>query len=190
MRMTAPYALRPSLPRLLSAMHHLMRGAERRGTRLTQYQVVKALFLADREHLNQFGRPITFDNYIAMKHGPVPSMAYDLLRQGATWQETTITLPWTRHPDPEGGGAFRFEAAAEAPPDALSDSDREALDDALTFVLKLTFGQLRRLTHEDVAYLRAWGDGEHNAAPMDLSLLFEEPDPEAAEQLAFASHHV
>lgn len=51
-----------------------------KGIELDQYKAVKLLYLADREHLRRFGRPITFDKYVAMKFGPVGSAAYDWLR--------------------------------------------------------------------------------------------------------------
>src|ERR1700732_2870772 len=43
------------------------------------YYMVKVLYYADKEHLNRFGRPILGDRYIAMEHGPVPSVVYDML---------------------------------------------------------------------------------------------------------------
>jgi Protein of unknown function (DUF4065) len=36
-----------------------------------KYQAVKFFYLADREHLIRYGRPITFENYYAMEYGPV-----------------------------------------------------------------------------------------------------------------------
>jgi hypothetical protein len=56
--------------RILAAMLFLMN--EHPG--LTQCQIVKSIFLADEQHLNTYGRPVTFDNYVAMPRGPVPSL--------------------------------------------------------------------------------------------------------------------
>jgi len=39
--------------------------------------VFKVLYFADQKHLAKYGRPIIDDHYIAMKHGPVPSIIYD-----------------------------------------------------------------------------------------------------------------
>jgi|GEM_PF-3978104 len=41
--------------------------------------LMKLLYLADREALLRFGRPITGDRVVAMKHGPVLSRVYDLV---------------------------------------------------------------------------------------------------------------
>lgn len=46
----------------------------------TLHSVSKVLYQADRIHLARFGRPITGDRYVAMKHGPVPSGTYDVLK--------------------------------------------------------------------------------------------------------------
>jgi uncharacterized phage-associated protein len=41
------------------------------------YNIWKILFSAEKYHLNNYGRPITGDDYIAMKHGTVPSWLYE-----------------------------------------------------------------------------------------------------------------
>src|SRR4029079_17679981 len=44
---------------------------------ITAFYASKAVFLADKNHLNKFGRPVVGDRYIAMDNGPVPSVIYD-----------------------------------------------------------------------------------------------------------------
>jgi uncharacterized phage-associated protein len=46
----------------------------------TLHSISKVLYYADKMHLSRYGRPISGDRYIAMKHGPVPSAAYDILK--------------------------------------------------------------------------------------------------------------
>jgi uncharacterized phage-associated protein len=46
----------------------------------TLHSIAKVLFHADKAHLSRYGRPISGDRYIAMKHGPVPSATYDILK--------------------------------------------------------------------------------------------------------------
>jgi uncharacterized phage-associated protein len=48
--------------------------------RPTLHSVSKILYHADRMHLSAYGRPISGDRYAAMKHGPVPSTTYNLLK--------------------------------------------------------------------------------------------------------------
>jgi uncharacterized phage-associated protein len=169
--------------RLIEAIALVISETEKRGQRPTQYDVVKTLFLADRAHLNDYGRPVTFDNYVAMKHGPVPSRAYDMLK------DPSGTYPWRRQEVP-GSRHFAFYDAKNEPDlDVLSPSDIEALKSALDLVLRLGFARIQKLTHDDAAYEAAWGEGRSRSAPMDLALLFETPDADAAEHVAFLSRH-
>lgn len=51
---------------------------------LNKMKAYKLLWLADRYHLRQYGRPITDDNYYAIKLGPIPSDAKNLLDKKQT----------------------------------------------------------------------------------------------------------
>lgn len=183
----------PNAPRILAALYHVMSEASSRGFRVSQYDLVKTLFLADKAHLNQWGRPITYDNYCAMLHGPVPSLAYDFLKSNskALRDYNVDYLPWKaldqgksiKHYFPVDG-VFEVESH-------LSPSDLEALNDALGTVKSLTFGQIRRLTHEDPAYLEAWQDNGGKASyEMKFGLFFDEPNFEQASVLAEYSPYV
>jgi len=46
----------------------------------TLHSVSKVLYHADKAHLARYGRPISGDRYVAMKHGPVPSATYDMFK--------------------------------------------------------------------------------------------------------------
>ena len=58
--------------------------------RMSYLRLLKLLYLADRQMLEQTGRPITFDRAVAMKHGPVLSEVYDLIKgqhvEAGKWQ--------------------------------------------------------------------------------------------------------
>ncbi|WP_187394055.1 Panacea domain-containing protein [Oceaniovalibus sp. ACAM 378] len=185
--------MKPNVPRILASLYHVMTEAVARKRKVSQYDLVKTLFLADRAHLNEWGRPITYDNYTAMLHGPVPSLAYDLLKANMkSLHDCGIeALPWrvvdqtrtVKHYFPLNG-AFDVDQY-------LSESDIEALNDALGMVLRLGFGQIRKLTHEDQAYVDAWReDGGSAAYDMKLGLLFDEPNFDQAAMLAEYSPYV
>lgn len=40
-------------------------------------KLLKLLYMLDRSSLIKYGRPVTFDAYVSMKHGPVLSFTYD-----------------------------------------------------------------------------------------------------------------
>ena len=58
--------------------------------------------------------------------------------------------------------------------------------DAIGTVLSLTFSQIRRLTHEDRAYIAAWRDEEGTYAfPMDMTLLLDDADDETIDDIRY-----
>ncbi|MEL6647862.1 MAG: Panacea domain-containing protein [Pseudomonadota bacterium] len=181
-----------NVEKALAAICNVIGLAQNSDYLLTQYDIVKTLFLADRQHLNEYGRPITFDNYVAMNHGPVPSCSYDILKSNEyrMRQLGIEALPWKTRPIGKGKTHY-FDANVDLFDQFLSDSDRDALTYAFGTVRKLSFGQIRRLTHLDPAYLDAWVEDGHRAAyDMNLALLFEEPDIEMAQDLVELSQDV
>src|SRR6516162_8534668 len=50
------------------------------GDRMEQIRLLKLLYIADRELLVETGKTITGDRAVAMRHGPVLSQVYDLVR--------------------------------------------------------------------------------------------------------------
>jgi uncharacterized phage-associated protein len=187
--------MEPQKQRILEALLYLISEADKRKIPVTQYSLLKALFLADRSHLNRFGRPITFDNYVAMDHGPVPSFAYTLLKNEVDLHKTFGTRRaslWDRTEAPEySKNTYLFSKVKREPNlDALSKSEVDALSDALAVVSRLSFQQLRKLTHEDPAYVDAWEEaGGKKAYPMSYALLFDVPNFDQASDIAFASKH-
>jgi len=181
--------LNENILKIVHALAFVISYADSKGVKPSQYDLVKTLFLADRYHLNQWGRLITFDNYVAMKHGPVPSLAFNLLKEdrNALKRANLKELPWSRE-DYRGQRSkyFRYFDAHDIEFDRfLSDSDMDALKENFIVVKSLNFGQIRKLTHEDAAYVDAWEDeSSRRQFPMSLGMLFDIPNYEKANELA------
>ncbi len=111
------------------------------------YWALKVFYFADKEHLQKYGSPIFNETYIAMDKGPVPSLAYDIVK-------------YVR-----GDGHFCFDqpdasTALEVPnnktilpkrePDTkvLSKSEIECINIAYNKIKNLSFGQLKDLSHD------------------------------------------
>ena len=184
--------LQPNAEKIIAAISFVIRAASEIEYRLTQYDIVKTIFLADKAHLNKWGRPVTFDNYVAMTHGPVPSMVYDLLKDNwhAKQRAKIADLPWDRAH--AGNSIFIFSnARAENVDEVLSPSDMTALHAAFETITTLTFGQIRKLMHEDPAYIDAWeDDGDQGAYPMSLGMFLDAPDFEFAREIGAISKYV
>jgi len=52
---------------------------KKHGKSLNYTKLIKLLYLADREALSRWGRPLTGDSYVSMPKGPVLSQTYDLI---------------------------------------------------------------------------------------------------------------
>src|SRR3989304_5613958 len=53
------------------------------GGKMNHMKLVKLLYLADRKALLKWGRPITFDWYVSMPHGPALSFTLDKINDSA-----------------------------------------------------------------------------------------------------------
>lgn len=186
-----PPRLNPQLAKIVEVILFLVDEGARRGLTLTQYDIVKSVFLADKRHLDEYGRPVTFDNYSAMLHGPVPSATYDMLKPNYEWAYLGMeTAPWVRT-QRHGTPAAEFRPTRSANLKKLSLSDVEALGSALSLAKSLTFGGLREYTHKNRAYEAAWRDSDTvKAFDMDYRLIPDFDDPELIEDLAYASRHM
>jgi hypothetical protein len=152
--------LRPNYKRILESILFLINEAERRGLYVTEFDIDKSIFVADVRHLNEYGRPVTFDNYVATEHGPVPSATRDILERNFKGQPyfTEAWPPWDRVPFPsDAPRAFKFvRPKRKENLRVLSKSDVGALTDALLVVKSLRFGGVKDYTHKHPAYLHAW----------------------------------
>lgn len=118
----------------------------------TFHRISKLLYFADRDHLSRYGRLICGDHYVAMKHGPVPSGVYDILK----YIQGTGTNAF-----PEAKDAFTihdiYRVVALRQPDLewLSDSDIECLDRSIAEYGEKSFDELTDISHATVAWQEA-----------------------------------
>ncbi len=64
---------------------------EQEGCSVSRLRLLKLLYIVDRELLMESGRPLTGDLAVAMKHGPVLSRVYDMIKgvdaESGSWQD-------------------------------------------------------------------------------------------------------
>lgn len=108
------------------------------------YGICKLLYLADKTHLEKYGRFIFGETYCAMENGPTPSNTYDLLKEAGSKPLPELTV--------EG---HRVTALRKANLDYLSESDIECLNQVIDIWGNVPNWQKKEAAH-DSAGSKAW----------------------------------
>lgn len=137
-----------------AACHLLSRG----GGRMNYMKLIKLMYLADRKALLSHGRPITFDYYVSMKHGPVLSGVLDRINEGDPPSEESI---WHRHI--RRSARYAVEAKGECAVQSLSEAERTILDEVYADFGTIDRWKLVDRLHES---LREWKDPGGSSAPI------------------------
>jgi uncharacterized phage-associated protein len=140
---------------------------------------IKCLFFAEKEHLNRYGRPITGDRYEAWANGPVPQLAYDLIRSRGDRLDPQSLESVRQALHFEGGR--RRQMTAKRAPDLMvfSRTDTECMDRAIGRYADLPLEKLARLAHEDPAYRATKRD-----ETIDYESMVDAEGPERAQILS------
>jgi len=141
---------------------------------LDPLKATKLLYLIDRDHLVRNGRPVIGDFYVRMDLGPVPSVAYNILRDSYSRIESlehsnrdlfsefvsVEKRPWQRY--------AKFKAKKNADLDVFSDAEMESINRVLQQHGDKTGLQLSGLTHDDPT----WTESPMNGL-IDYRLFFK-----------------
>ena len=106
--------------RILEAFAYITKRASKKN----MYIVLKVFYLADKLHMERFGRFIFNDQYAALAKGPVPSLAYDLIKIIRRNQE----LPFSIKAPVKVLSDHQMIPLRGANEDVFSRSDIECLD--------------------------------------------------------------
>lgn len=124
----------------LTALHWMVR--EQPGIDL--HAALKACYFADKDHLNEFHRPIFGARYRAMKFGPVPVEIYEMAKGEAIW---LAELGLDRFPWRLDGFKLRLEDNQPEDRSVFSQSDTEAFEAGLARSLAMSFNDRTAATH-------------------------------------------
>jgi uncharacterized phage-associated protein len=122
---------------------------------VTQYYIGKIFYFADKAHFLDWGRPISGDRYIAMEHGPAPSTIYDLLKEGAGEPDEIIDALLRRVEIKSDGNKRRVYSRENGDFPHLSGTDKEYLRASVEKYGSKSFAELKRLAHQEPAYVEA-----------------------------------
>ncbi|MHB1591875.1 MAG: Panacea domain-containing protein [Sulfuricella sp.] len=123
----------------------------------TFHSISKMLYLSDKLHLQEYGRLICGDRYIAMEYGPVPSAIYDMMKVAN--KRATIDVDWDEIIQDAMGVAHGRNVVPnrDCNMDMLSESELECIQQTISEFGGMSFGQLVDITHDS-----AWNAVEEN----------------------------
>lgn len=129
-----------SISKILEAFAYIAERAPAR--KKNMYNVLKVFYLADKLHMERYGRFIFDENYSAMAKGPVPSTAYDLLKAVGC----NKALPFSMVSPVELGSDYIVTAKRQADEDQFSGSDLLCMDEIIQLSEHKDLGVL---SHDD-----------------------------------------
>ena len=148
--------------------------ALKNGGKITKLEVLKLIFFADRYHLRKYGRPITNDQYWAMRFGPVASCVKEMAELDSL---CGTERHYAENHFQKGIPEYQLESTTPVDEDVFSDSDLEALNfvwdhfgDHLDHVVNVTHQYPEWKRHENTL------KGQ-SRVPMDLMDFLEDPEP-------------
>ena len=124
---------------------------------MNKLKLIKLLYLAERESLKRYGRPMTYDRLVSMDHGPVLSKTLDLANRVALeaqpngWYDR---IDWSGHYDLTLTSDNHLDCL-----DELSQTDHEVLKDVWQQFGHMDQWQVRDRTHD----FQEW-KGQHGTA--------------------------
>ena len=127
-------------------------------SKMNYMKLIKLLYLADREALLKWGRPITTDRYVSMDHGPVVSRIFGLIKEEP---EPGISFYWRDHINL--CTPYQVQLCGDTPVDELSEAEEDLLRHIYSMHGGKSQWQLRDETHD----LGEWVDPEGSWLPIE-----------------------
>jgi hypothetical protein len=140
------------------------------------YKLVKSILFADVYHLNNYGRTMYGDVYLAMDHGPVPGHAYEIIKK-----EPIAVMELDEVPIIKRGKAIK---AARLPRlELLSKSDIEALNYGWSMCKNKSFAELKKAADVLPFYVSTWNARRSDNEEIDLADMLDDENKSKAAEL-------
>jgi uncharacterized phage-associated protein len=92
------------------------------GGQLNYMKLIKLMYLADRSALLSWGRPITYDSYFSLKHGPILSSTFDLISEGERPSSNHFWFEYVSAPE-----GYTVKLKQECSPEDLSQAEEQII---------------------------------------------------------------
>jgi uncharacterized phage-associated protein len=124
----------------------------------TMYTILKMIYVADRTHLERYGRPITGDQFFAMKEGACPTKIYDSMKV-LRGEKNKNYLPNSEKYLEVNPTTFDVTVRDMPSLEVLSASDVECLDEVISILKRLGRWEIIEMAHD-----AAWKKTDQNTA--------------------------
>ena len=125
---------------------------------MSYMKLIKLLYLADREALGRWGRPITTDRYVSMDRGPVLSHSLDRINEGSAPNDPSFWAEHITH-----CGAYCVTLSKNPGNGKLSEAEDKLLDEIFAEFGKMTRWELVDHVHR----LPEWKNPNGSAIPIE-----------------------
>ncbi len=132
----------------------------RHGGTMNVLKLIKLMYLADRTALVKHGRPITYDSFYSLPHGPVLSLTLSRLNDQPDPDEPSY---WHQYISERKDHEVRL--TSDAPNDQLSDAEEAIIDAVDQKFGALDQYQLRDWCH---THLPEWRDPQGSSMPIPI----------------------
>jgi uncharacterized phage-associated protein len=139
---------------------------QREGGELDVFLAIKALYVADKDALIQWGKTITGDSFVSMDKGPVLSTTYNLFKGEGPESEQAV---WNANIS--GRVNHKVHLLHDVPLDALSEREIEALESARLQIQSMPPWRVARWLHDNCP---EWQDPRGSSMPIDPSVILRE----------------
>ena len=129
-------------------------------------KALKIIFFSDKLFLRRFWRTITADNYSALKHWPVASKTFDLVKSPEEYNETYIQSYFIRD-------GYDIKKVSNPDLEFLAKKEIDTIDEIYSLFWSLNYSQLIEKTHQyDEWKIHEEVVKNGNARPMSIEDLF------------------
>ena len=153
----------------------------RHGGKMSHLKLQKLMYIAERRAILGWGRSITFDRFVSMRHGPVLSGTMDLINHEPPPEGTSVFRQHIRTSGPYSVEAIGGAGASECSP--LSPAEADLINEVYDEFGNWSKWKLRDHTHT----FPEWEDPGGSSLPISIKRILERngtPEPDILRILA------
>lgn len=130
---------------------------------LGKVKLMKLFYFLDFMHVKKFGVPVTYDTYVKLEHGPIPTTIMNLITTACDDIDSSILSDTVRFETPMGTQMKRVQSLKK-----MTESDLKNFSNSEIQILRTV---CQRFGNKNTKFIE---DASHNEAPWSESRILEE----------------